>query len=42
MPMLSDVFSADYYIQWMEILTIVSILVLVGYFFVSLNLFKKR
>ena len=31
----------DYYINWVEMLTIAAILLLVGYIFYSLNLFKR-
>jgi hypothetical protein len=37
----NKLFSQDYYIHWVEILTILAILVLVGYFFYVLNIFKK-
>jgi hypothetical protein len=33
--------SAEYYVQWVEGLTILAILILLGYFFYVLNVFKK-
>ncbi len=39
--MLLKIFSADYYVYWVELLTIAAILVLLFYVFYALNLFKK-
>ena len=41
MDMLTKFFSVDYYVEWVEILTIVGILLLLGYLFFVLNIFKK-
>ena len=38
----TKLFSQEYYVHWVEILTILAILVLVGYFFYLLNIFKKN
>lgn len=38
---ISRLFSEEYYIHGVEILTIIAILVLLGYFFHMLNVFKK-
>jgi hypothetical protein len=38
---LAKLISADYYVQWVEGLTILAILILLGYFFYVLNVFKK-
>ena len=41
MDMLTKFFYVDYYVEWVEILTIVGILLLLGYLFFVLNIFKK-
>jgi hypothetical protein len=42
MDIFAKLFSEDYYINWVELLTIAAILVLLGYFFHNLNVFKKQ
>ena len=42
MDFIMNLIPEDYYIQAMEILTIAAILVLLGYFFYSLRVFKKN
>lgn len=37
----AKLFSQDFYVHWVEIVTILSVLVLLGYFFFVLNVFKK-
>jgi hypothetical protein len=38
---LSQLLSIDNYVQWNEIITILAILVVLGYVFFVLNVFKK-
>ena len=41
MGFITRLFSEEFYINWVEMLTIAAILLLVGYIFYSLNLFKR-
>lgn len=41
MPDLNQLFSADTYIQWVEVVTIAAILVVLLYIFYSLKIFNK-
>ena len=41
MELLTKFFSLDYYINWIEVLTIVAVVIVLAYFFYSLNLFKR-
>lgn len=37
----AEIFSRKYYIQWVEILVIIAIVIFMAYISYSLNLFKK-
>lgn len=41
MELLTRIFSDDFYIYWVEVLTIVAVIIVLAYFFYSLNLFKR-
>jgi hypothetical protein len=42
MDMIMKIFSVQYYVEWVEVLTIIGILLLLGYVFYVLNIFKKE
>lgn len=39
--MFSGIFNIEHYVYWVEGLTVLAVLVVLGYFFFSLNIFKK-
>lgn len=41
MDMIKSIFSEKFFIYWVEGITIIAVLVVVGFFFYGLNLFKK-